>query len=71
MLRRARAEARRRQKRKLQELRLDEEDVEAEESTRKTKPLTVVHLQGPLILLLLGLLLGGAVFVLEAFVSRL
>ncbi|XP_037781894.1 uncharacterized protein LOC119578371 [Penaeus monodon] len=71
MLERARVEARRRQKRKLQELRLDEEDVEVEESARKTKPLTVVHLQGPLILLLLGLLLGGTVFALEAFVARL
>ncbi|XP_063584656.1 glutamate receptor-like [Penaeus indicus] len=73
MLERARVEARRRQKRKLQELRLDEEDVEGEveESARKTKPLTVVHLQGPLIILLLGLLLGGTVFALEVFVARL
>ncbi|XP_047483147.1 uncharacterized protein LOC125035052 [Penaeus chinensis] len=73
MLERARVEARRRQKRKLQELRLDEEDVgvEVEESARKTKPLTVVHLQGPLILLLLGLLLGGTVFALEVLVARL
>lgn len=42
-----------------------EEDVETEESSIIVTPLTVSHMQGPLILLMMGLLLGGTSFLAE------
>ncbi|ROT79300.1 Variant Ionotropic Glutamate Receptor [Penaeus vannamei] len=69
MLNQARREGRQRERnlKKLQETGKD--NVETEGSDDSIKALTIVHMQGPLMLLLLGLILALMVFVVEGVVS--
>ncbi|XP_037782482.1 ionotropic receptor 93a-like [Penaeus monodon] len=69
MLEMARRESRQRQRRQQRERPQDEEE-EAEGSDGGIQALTLVHMQGPLMLLLLGLLLGALAFLLEVVVFR-
>ncbi|XP_047482680.1 uncharacterized protein LOC125034746 [Penaeus chinensis] len=68
MLEMARRESRERQRRQQRERPQDEEE-EAEGSEGGIQALTLVHMQGPLMLLLLGLLLGALAFLLEMLTS--
>ncbi|XP_037781895.1 uncharacterized protein LOC119578372 [Penaeus monodon] len=71
MLRQARQEGRQRQKQRMKnqnQAGKQEEDEEAG-SSDSAKALNIVHMQGPLMLLLLGLLLGLLAFVLELVVA--
>ncbi|XP_069982151.1 uncharacterized protein [Penaeus vannamei] len=67
MLEMARRESRERQRRQQKEQPQDEE--EADGSDGGIQALTLVHMQGPLMLLLLGLLLGALAFLLEMVTS--
>lgn len=59
----AQRESRERQRRRKELGEVDEDEVE--ESNNKIKALNIVHLQAPLMLLLIGLMIGSLVFVLE------
>ncbi|ROT75896.1 Variant Ionotropic Glutamate Receptor [Penaeus vannamei] len=71
MLRQAREEGRQKEKERMEKQKLDGEQVEDEEANKsdKAKALNIVHMQGPLMLLLLGLLLGLLVFASELVVG--
>ncbi|XP_069982149.1 ionotropic receptor 21a-like [Penaeus vannamei] len=60
----AQRESRERQRRRRERGEVMEEEQE-EESSNKIKALSIVHMQGPLMLLLLGLVLGTFTFVIE------
>lgn len=61
MVSRARQESRQKQQ-------LETEAVESEETDGGTRALTLTHMQGPLLLTLLGLALAGVTFALEILV---
>ncbi|XP_068201561.1 ionotropic receptor 21a-like [Palaemon carinicauda] len=78
ILRQAQSESRKRtreylaQKKSLStnENEMDEPMEDDQQSSRPSKALTVVHMQGPLMLLLLGLMVGGLLFSLEIITHR-
>lgn len=70
MLNQARREGRQRE-RKLKKLQENGKgNTKPEGSDDSIKALTIVHMQGPLLLLLLGLILALMVFVVEGVVSK-
>lgn len=60
----------RRKSRIRQRKRQQEEDGDGQESNKKNKALTIVHMQGPLVLHLLGLLLAGLSFIAEMLTTH-
>lgn len=75
MLSQARQEGRR-SRRKLLEMKASTEEeegtavVDTEDTTDDTRALTLVHLQGPLLLLLLGLGIAVVIFVMEFLLTK-